>query len=107
MEPFIQAADKSRPLVKPADIAIIFNLVPELIKLSTKVAQQLEQAIDPWQSGKTQMNDIFVSLLTEFGVYSQYAENYREIRSAVDRIDQSDSCQKFLQVRLSNEHLTS
>ncbi|CAG8564624.1 4891_t:CDS:2 [Paraglomus brasilianum] len=96
MDPFIEAADKSRPLVKPADIAIIFAHVPELIRISTKMTTCIKRAVDPWENGKTHLNDIFINFSPELEVYSRYAKNYRDIRLAVDRIDQSEACQKFI-----------
>ncbi|KAG1445832.1 hypothetical protein G6F46_011321 [Rhizopus delemar] len=84
MNPLLQAATQKGSLVNLKDVEIIFAHIPQLISLSSALAEQLHQAIISSEEKKSVIDSqheapigkIFCDFENYFGVYIAYAVNY-------------------------------
>ncbi|KAK4511591.1 uncharacterized protein ATC70_012807 [Mucor velutinosus] len=86
MEP-MQTASRSRvPLVKPADVHVLFYHLPDLISLSEKLLGKLEiYANDVGGSPGTAIGQIFKDMEDDFAVFLKYAIHYQGHMKAIRR----------------------
>ncbi|RIB05144.1 Dbl homology domain-containing protein [Gigaspora rosea] len=97
MDPFIDAAQQSNPLVNPDDIKIIFAHVDELIELSTIIVEDLESSMDPWQESESTVGEVFLKYNPYFEALLLYAENHQQSRLAIKRANENVLYRKILQ----------
>ncbi|CAG8458559.1 592_t:CDS:2 [Dentiscutata heterogama] len=97
MDPFIDAAQQSNPLVNPDDIKAIFAHVDDLIQLSTLIVEDLESSMDPWQESESMVGEVFLKYSHYFEALLLYAENHQQSRSAIKRANENVLYRKILQ----------
>ncbi|KAL9555989.1 hypothetical protein MBANPS3_002103 [Mucor bainieri] len=86
MEP-MQAASRSKiPLVKPADVHVLFYHLPDLISMSEKLLGKLETyANDVGDSPGIAIGQIFKDMEDDFAVFLKYAIHYQGHMKAIRR----------------------
>ncbi|GAN01403.1 hypothetical protein MAM1_0007d00836 [Mucor ambiguus] len=86
MEP-MQAASRSKiPLVKPADVHVLFYHLPDLISMSEKLLGKLEiYANDVGGSPGIAIGQIFRDMEDDFAVFLKYAIHYQGHMKAIRR----------------------
>ncbi|CAG8496343.1 2673_t:CDS:2 [Dentiscutata erythropus] len=99
MDPFIDAAEQSNPLVNPDDIKAIFDHVEDLIQLSTLIVEDLESSMDPWQESESMVGEVFLKYRSYFEALLLYAENHQQSRSAIKRANENVLYRKILQLK--------
>lgn len=97
MDPFIDAAQQSNPLVNPDDIKIIFAHIDELIELSTIIVEDLESSMDPWQESESTVGEVFLKYNPYFEALLLYAENHQQSRLTIKRANENVLYRKILQ----------
>lgn len=93
MYPMIAASQTKDPLVKSGDIPILFNHLPELIQLSDKLLQGLEQS-------KDKIGQVFRSIEADLVVFLKYAMHYKDNYKTIKR-----ACNNVLFVKIDQENL--
>lgn len=93
MYPMIAASQTKDPLVKSGDIPILFNHLPELIQLSDKLLQGLEQS-------KDKIGQVFRSIEADLVVFLKYAMHYKDNYKTIKR-----ACSNVLFVKIDQENL--
>jgi hypothetical protein len=92
MYPMIAASQSKDPLVKSSDIPILFNHLPELVQLSDKLLNQLQQ--------DKNIGQVFRSIESELVVFLKYAMHYRNNIKTIKR-----ACSNVLFVKIDQENL--
>ncbi|OAD06377.1 hypothetical protein MUCCIDRAFT_160047 [Mucor lusitanicus CBS 277.49] len=86
MEPMQTASRSKIPLVKPADVHVLFYHLPDLISMSEKLLGKLEAyANDVGDSPGTAIGQIFKDMEDDFAVFLKYAIHYQGHMKAIRR----------------------
>lgn len=90
MEPMQNASQLKNPLVKPADVPILFYHLPDLIFMSEKLLGKLEiyaenGPINDVSSPGIAIGQIFKEMKDDFAVFLKYAIHYQGHMKAIRR----------------------
>ncbi|CAO0790183.1 unnamed protein product [Mucor circinelloides] len=86
MEPMQIASQSKNPLVKPADVHVLFYHLPDLISMSEKLLGKLEiYANDVGSSPGSAIGQIFKDMEDDFAVFLKYAIHYQGHMKAIRR----------------------
>lgn len=86
MEPMQIASQSKNPLVKPADVHVLFYHLPDLISMSEKLLGKLDiYANDVGGSPGSAIGQIFKDMEDDFAVFLKYAIHYQGHMKAIRR----------------------
>lgn len=104
MDPLFNATDEKGSLVNLKDIETIFAHIPQLISLSSALAERLHQAIIvPFEDGKpaddsVPIGKIFCDFENYFDIYIAYAVNFSRSRKCLAKASSSIVYSQLLKV---------